>query len=1839
MAFPDNNYAPPGVYTQTNFESPVANAITTARIPVLIGEGSEILIQSDLAVVRGSSSTVDQHVVDENEAGRAIVSISAGGAITLGAFDGLLTKLQVRNYPITNGDGTGTTSNSRNAVVVTFNGTPIVVQAVEGLRGIVTLAQAPLSTDVVRVTYYFHRRDTLFTDNVSEQVTADSAVLYGAQGVTPTTGTFTVAAGINDTFVATVLNSAAPSTITVTLPAGNLTASVVANTLTASIPGLTVSTYINNFGLQALALSATTNLLVGNGTANGLLGFAASQTTTRNKVFYTFQGPIVDGSGGGITTTDPSKVVVKINGTQVIPTAVDGSTRAVTLPYAPPVGATVAITYFQNTWQDTFDYLANIGITDITRCAPTPGTNTTGPVYYNEADFVLYNDTIVWGTALLINSSTTAGGSTALGTSQISGSLVDYKYYAAECTAVSLTQFQLPYQPTTGNGRNSPLGSSLFQTVSNGRIDLPTDRPDLVTAYWGYSLQDALDRGAVAVAAVDSATSTITLASEIPSGAKVYASFYYNTLVDKEYLLTVGLPGVGGVGTYTVQDLAGTSTYSATFNPTSKSANLTGITLNFPSGSEYNAGVRFQSSGSSLFSGPLNEVVTIEFANLAATPAALAVWGNDPYFFVENASDNLNIDLDNIGLTQVDLADPNNGTASFGIAAALVGQPVVYDASTGGQSWTLDLTNNVVVLDVDGVQISAKVNTGASKTVADFASAINEAGSGRRGQFAAGSSTTATAATTTIVVDNGTLAAGVSNVSITVPTSAGGSGAPVVLTEGGVWARAGSSILTAASLASAIGAAFPGVLTATNGGTATVTVTTVWKGSESNGATRTCAGGGLTPLGPTLFLGGTEGTAGQAKLGAAASNIDGYYEGWEFVVHSGSATVGKKYTVTAYDGATQTATTSPDWDGGKLPSATNVYFLSNPATWVKVAGSTKFTGNIIVGVGKHDTLSLGYDGNTTGLTGPYTITIANGTYTVSQLAQQIQNQLNADAGLNYGGTVGSEDWSFPQINCIANAEGQIEFWFRRATADTVAGIFSFEGDATPLLDFAVLAGLDASTAFLGNQAAYVSGDFARAYSTTTGAEKLYDRLVVRGRIAPGLGVYDSTLAEYALMAANNVESQSGITVLGGAANDKLGLTVNQTAQACNKATVQPATLRGAFSQSKGQKTATGEFFLTFTTSNNVFNFSVDGTSVSVTFGVGDTPLGDNSVDPGGGTVLGQINTALAAVGTFGNIAAVQASQMCRRDGVGIRLTSRTADVTSSVVIGSGSANGLLGFSTSATAARTSVSASKLVSALLANTGDLFPANTNPSTFAGEAIASVVTADGLEYLYIESNSIGTSSRIDFLAAGSNDALRQGTGLNVTAGTYAEGEAANNGFFVTSSVAGGSGSADTSVLNGGTGQDGTVGQTYVDNVTGLTFTILPRDGGLLYPTGGTFTVTSNTTFVTNGSLPVQIPGVELIVTDTLGTAAGNVATVSTFQRGGQEPAIGDTYYVTYNFDKQDFTPSLYSKVSTIEAVFGALSPDNPVTLAAYLAILNGAVLVGIAQTPKAAGSDFASVATYRDVLDSLSTPMVGNIKPDIIVPLRGDSTEFFQYLSRNVSVQSSIRYQNERTAIIGVSAGTTPSQAQTLAQLMGNTRMRLVYPDTATLTLTDALGNRQEYLIEGPYMAAAVSGNRASPAYDVASPWTNSQLVGFTQLGRKLDAVQQNQTAIRGVTILEDAPPFLKVRHGLTTDMTNILTKLPTIVQIADYVQQNSRIVLANFIGIKFLPGVLSQIEGRLAMMFKSMVAAQIVNAYTGIKANVSPDDPTQAVVEAFFQPVFPLLFIVISFNLRSSLSAQ
>ena len=180
--------------------------------------------------------------------------------------------------------------------------------------------------------------------------------------------------------------------------------------------------------------------------------------------------------------------------------------------------------------------------------------------------------------------------------------------------------------------------------------------------------------------------SQITLKNPVPVGATVYASYYYNSLTDAEFTLTCDTSGPSGIGTYMVGDGSGNSIFGATFDVTSKGAGLDGITVQFPSGSEYRTDLRFEAADEDGFTGPMEEIVTVTFANTEATPAVFTVPAAGPYNFAEDASDKLRLELDSNAST-TDLQNPT--AAQLGANAVLLGRVVSYDASTDSASWTL----------------------------------------------------------------------------------------------------------------------------------------------------------------------------------------------------------------------------------------------------------------------------------------------------------------------------------------------------------------------------------------------------------------------------------------------------------------------------------------------------------------------------------------------------------------------------------------------------------------------------------------------------------------------------------------------------------------------------------------------------------------------------------------------------------------------------------------------------------------------------------------------------------------------------------------------------------------------------------------------------------------------------------------------------------------------------------------------------------------------------------------------------------------------------------------------
>jgi hypothetical protein len=1634
MAFDFKNpYAPPGIYTETKYENPLAGNLSSLNIPMLIGPGNEILSQSGLEVVRGSSSTIDQTVPTEDVTGRAVLDIAVNGTITLGAWDGASMKCQVRNFPIVTGDGSGTSTTKANDVVAFINDIPIVVLSVDGVNGIVELATVPEVGDEVRITYFFNRTDADASDDVSDQVSTDGALLRGSVGEN-----FTISEGNDDAFILSVDGAAA---VTITLPPGVWEAAQVAASITAAgVKTLSAATFVNYLGEVCISLSADLSISVGAGTANAVLGFNAGAATSRTSTFHVFQGPIVDGSNGGVTSTNPSHVVATVNGAPVSVASVDGANRAVTLSVPPAVGDTVLISYKWNSWQDTFDYLANIGVLAVSTCGISTGRSD----YVQGVDFVLKGDTLLWGTAALVATGAATVGTTEFGTVQVSAALVDAKAYLQSCAPVtntavtpantSRTVFKLQAVPTTGNGRNSPLGSSLFQTVSNSRIDVPTDRPDLVTAYWGFSPQDALVRGSVPVLKVDSASAEITLADPIPVGAVVYATFYYNSLKDEEYTLTCASAGASGSGTYSVADSDGNALFSTVFG--SRGAGLAEDPV-FPSGSVRMPDARHEVVGGDGFTGPLEEDVTVEFIDKFATPPKWTYPGPGPFWFAGGTSDDLELTVVGNSVTSaltIDLSKPSDFTGGGGSCAVVIGSEVEYDDAAAATHTIVAGTDDGIHINVDGVSLDATAAAG-SDNVSAYATALNA-----------------------------------------------------------------ESVATAAEY-----------------------------------------------------------------------NSSGRFSGW------------------------------------------------------------------VCGAGDYDTLSFHWNGSTSGVSAVKVCTIAADTYaTPSDLAVAVQTALLSPVA-PFGDAADA-----PSVAVSANNKGQLVFAVTTSANDVAGGVFEFIGDGGTA-DFCVLAGIDSDTATMRGQTKILAGcPVAKQYTITGAGELMHDRLLLRNRLLGGGNSIHPA----------SIEEQASVEIISGNALSFLGLDAGSVVYANCDAVIRPATMTAQTGWSGGQNG--GQPVVTFydgtnpsNADNTTLKFNIDGYPVEVGFG-GNGAGVDVAFGPavaGNGSVIDLIATAIAAVhDDFASNVAVMSAGLVSQEGATLRITSAASGPSSSLSVSDGTANGVLGFTSNSSASRSSVTTQALANAANSHGADVSWLQSwtgVAGSFSGVALAdAAVAADGKGYLYIQGNFTGTAASVAVDESLATSALLPGTGLLAEDGDGAVGEAGVSGFTVKSSSASGSGSADDSTLQAdGLGSDGVVGQTYRDAVTGLSFTILPLEGGNNYTDGGTanFSFEVRSAVTCDANIPVNaIPGISLVVSNTVGITEADTAIIECNERGGAEPVIGDRYYVSYDYSKRDYSPRVFTRMSSIERAFGLPGADSPTSLAAYLMLLNGASAIGVKQVQKDAGSTNAGVSSYTSALDELEGLLPGRIRPSVLVPLVPYSLELAQYLSVHCAIQSDIRHRAERTAILGFQAGTQPSEAADAAKSVGDARIRLLYPDMLTVTTTDADGRDSEQLIDGRYLAAMMAARASSPNRDVATPWTGTKFVGTNGLSRVLDPVTQNQVAAAGVSVCEDRPPFIKMRHGLTTDMSSIMTKTPTVAQISDFVQQQSRDTLEGFIGVKFLPQILSQVEGRISTMFKTMVQGQIVAGYTGIRASLDPNDPTAAKVEAFYQPVFPLLYIVLTFNIRASL---
>ena len=451
------------------------------------------------------------------------------------------------------------------------------------------------------------------------------------------------------------------------------------------------------------------------------------------------------------------------------------------------------------------------------------------------------------------------------------------------------------------------------------------------------------------------------------------------------------------------------------------------------------------------------------------------------------------------------------------------------------------------------------------------------------------------------------------------------------------------------------------------------------------------------------------------------------------------------------------------------------------------------------------------------------------------------------------------------------------------------------------------------------------------------------------------------------------------------------------------------------------------------------------------------------------------------------------------------------------------------------------------------------------------------------------------------------------------------------------------ADTPGLNG------YLGQTYSDIDTGFALTVVDPNDALDYgyttlPSPGyhfrpgdrlTFQVSASQAFKTSVVPNIQLYGLHTKVTDTFGMYPGDTLNLRTFNKAGNEPKVGEFYFVNLLLSKvgSDYGLHYYTNLSDVYAEYGDPTPENRSSLAAKLMFQNGAGIVAIKQVKKETGLETASDQSYMDAIASLAKALPGgDRKCDVIVPM-STSAVVIQYMAKHLNIQASPRMRGEAIGFAGLPIYASSASARSLARSLSSERVILCYPGGAILSV-DINNQSTEFTVDGSFIAAAMCGLYLNPANDVATTLTRQKLVGFSRLIKREEEPIMDIMAADGVCLLVERDGALEVRHYRTTSTDNILKQEPTTTTIVDYTRQRMRKVLNQYIGRKSVQAVVTDITISANGLLKALIEQEILESFKDLVVTRDAQDPTVVHVSVAIKPVFSVLWISVTFRVTT-----
>ncbi|WP_428957947.1 hypothetical protein [Streptomyces sp. cg35] len=358
-------------------------------------------------------------------------------------------------------------------------------------------------------------------------------------------------------------------------------------------------------------------------------------------------------------------------------------------------------------------------------------------------------------------------------------------------------------------------------------------------------------------------------------------------------------------------------------------------------------------------------------------------------------------------------------------------------------------------------------------------------------------------------------------------------------------------------------------------------------------------------------------------------------------------------------------------------------------------------------------------------------------------------------------------------------------------------------------------------------------------------------------------------------------------------------------------------------------------------------------------------------------------------------------------------------------------------------------------------------------------------------------------------------------------------------------------------------------------------------------------------------------------------------------------GDQVRITYAFTSATYyEPTEFEDYDQVVAAYGpalvSVAPTDPtgsqvaspMTLAAKIALENGAASVLCVPTNPAVGD-------FRTQLAAAYKKVEVDYRAQLLVPLFVDGA-YDAHTSTNVAnLLADVKLHCESAASDGYGRIAFTGVATTYDNVTGHDqlaiqqsskRLAIAYPNRV-LAFNSAVNASTE--IDGFYLAAAMAGRLARNP--VARGLSRQSLTSFTGLpapiAQAMTRTFRNNLSRSGVSVAEiNSANQLVVRHGLSTNMTSILTQEISLTRIGDTLLQMVQSGMENsgLIGEPITPEMTVNVKSALVGILEQATSDATIVSYANVQVRQLSADPS--IIEATFsyKPAIPMNYIVIKF---------